>query len=257
MMKRRSVFLIGFVCVIGLLVILGYALSLHCWIPWMLGKTNVDFSLPIENGYFVVRANAATCCIWKRGKEPVPPNIVGIAIHGPIAIGRTVKSPTVDSIEGYFILEMKTGRSYCGLKWREWKDLLKDKYDITYLVLRLPSDMYQEWKKSVGAHEVHREIKTRQILEHTDILIFLAKQSTNEQRVPTELPDLVDWLAKDSSSLQDGLGVDVKGRTIRDAWGNPIVLVIEEGTLVALGSMGRNEKWDGSSVDDIVVRIGD
>jgi len=42
-----------------------------------------------------------------------------------------------------------------------------------------------------------------------------------------------------------------------DPWGEPLVLVVEEGRLVALASKGQDRKWDSGKEDDIILHLSE
>jgi len=81
--------------------------------------------------------------------------------------------------------------------------------------------------------------------------ICLAEHNT-EEPPPLKLPELVDWLAKHAA---EGPYIDYKRKTIRDVWGNPVVVVSESGKLTGLGSAGPDGNWQNGAGDDIVVTL--
>jgi len=81
-----------------------------------------------------------------------------------------------------------------------------------------------------------------------------------EQDSPTEPPlspsELVDWFAANYPEAgPEERYIDFHKKIIRDAWGNPIVLLAEDGKLAALASRGVNQKWESGKGDDITVTL--
>ena len=68
---------------------------------------------------------------------------------------------------------------------------------------------------------------------------------------PTSLPSLVGWLQKGG-----GAASLVHNGTIRDGWGNDIVLLVTPaGKLWAVGSAGSDKTWEGGRGDDLVFSL--
>ena len=74
---------------------------------------------------------------------------------------------------------------------------------------------------------------------------------------PTSMPDLVKWLCESDvvrsrpGELEEDTGM------IYDRWGEPVVLVVEGGRLVGLGSAGADRTWRNGKGDDIVFKVED
>jgi hypothetical protein len=78
-------------------------------------------------------------------------------------------------------------------------------------------------------------------------------EETSKQPAPVTMPEFVDWLGACTKQLD----VDYEGRTIRDYWGRPAVLIVRDGKLDALGSAGPNGRWEEGKGDDILARVED
>ena len=154
---KRTLIIIA-ICVIGL-PLLFFMLMLLLWMPWMLGQTNQDFNLPLGNGYYLSRTNAATCDISKNPSTDadacVPPNIFEAEFHGPIVIGQAYMTPhsSLKSVAGYFVVDIENEVSCYGLKKAEWMKLLSEKYGINNYDLRLPHEAYRDWKNKEIDHK--------------------------------------------------------------------------------------------------------
>ena len=98
----------------------------------------------------------------------------------------------------------------------------------------------------------HARARSRNILVSVCKIIWVAETETNSPP-PTGLQELVQWL--EQHSYKDEPYVDYAGRTIRDTWGNPIVLLSQDGKLAAVGSAGPNRVWEGGKGDDILVKL--
>ncbi len=102
--------------------------------------------------------------------------------------------------------------------------------------------------------DAYAEFKALETLQRTCVLVYIAEVvNPDGERAPTELSELVAWLGRwivHSEFLRPP--IDVEAQTIRDPWGNPIVLIVEGGELTAVGSKGHNEVWEDGAGDDIV-----
>jgi len=86
------------------------------------------------------------------------------------------------------------------------------------------------------------------------MIIVLEKDSPTEP--PLSPSELVDWFAANYGEPgPEGRYLDYQKKIIRDAWRNPIVLLAEDGKLVALASRGVNQKWEHGKGDDITVTL--
>jgi hypothetical protein len=65
----------------------------------------------------------------------------------------------------------------------------------------------------------------------------------------------VGWLA--AGGMDSESYIDYEARSIRDVWGNELVLVSEGGELVGIGSCGPDGIWHSGSGDDIVEWLRD
>ena len=86
-------------------------------------------------------------------------------------------------------------------------------------------------------------------------VISTAEYGSGGERPPLIMPELFDWLDEHMglTKFNDIYEyIDVERRTILDNWGEPIILIVEDGKLVALGSKGPDRKWQGGSNDDVV-----
>jgi len=65
---------------------------------------------------------------------------------------------------------------------------------------------------------------------------------------------LVPWLEKHGGHWSM---IDSADKTIKDRWGNPIIVVSQDGKFVGVCSPGQNGVWEGGRGDDIFVRLED
>ena len=98
----------------------------------------------------------------------------------------------------------------------------------------------------------HARARSKTILVSICKLIWMAETETNSPP-PTGLQELVQWL--EPHSYKNEPYIDYAGRNIRDTWHNPIVLISQDGKLVAVGSAGPNRAWEGGKGDDILVKL--
>jgi len=112
----------------------------------------------------------------------------------------------------------------------------------------------KDWRTMDGKGERER-FETRNRLSFLCMTIFLVDDEPN---VPVTMPEFVDWLIE-FRSLEPGErnleGVDFQQKTIRDAWGNPLVILSESGRFVGLGSAGPNEIWENGKGDDMIALL--
>ena len=66
------------------------------------------------------------------------------------------------------------------------------------------------------------------------------------QKAPITMPELATWLGE-CASTDDFI----------DYWGRPVVLVVHEGRLVALGSKGADGKWENGEGDDVYIDLNE
>ena len=109
-----------------------------------------------------------------------------------------------------------------------------------------------------------RATRTRQRLHYICKMIPLAEAEAAEAKLedaskttpPITLKELVQWLEQNTLLWRaDRRIIDIKKKTIRDAWGREIILIAYDGKLAALGSKGPDGKWDAGKKDDIVVYL--
>lgn len=87
-----------------------------------------DYALQLPNGYELIRTNASTLMIWTpQGADRqcvVPPKITKVGGSGDVVFGYVQKDPAADAgyeqVEGFFILNTKSGEVSTGLAKGEW-----------------------------------------------------------------------------------------------------------------------------------------
>lgn len=100
----------------------------------------------------------------------------------------------------------------------------------------------------------HASTNSAIILHDVCILVALCQVKTQEPP-PTKLYELVEWLEK--YGLREEY-VDYENKTIRDVWGNDVIVVSKEGQFIGVGSAGRDGVWEGGTKgDDIVATLKD
>lgn len=72
---------------------------------------------------------------------------------------------------------------------------------------------------------------------------------------PATPKDLVEFLVKDDPGFASKPFVDSEKGRLLDGWKNDIVLVVENGHVVGLGSGGPNGIWEGGKNDDVVCKV--
>jgi hypothetical protein len=82
---------------------------------------------------------------------------------------------------------------------------------------------------------------------------IVLREANSAEPPPTSLAELVEWIASNVSKEEPYIDYDKK--SIRDAWRSEIVLVVEDGALVGVGSAGPNRTWENGRGDDIVVKL--
>jgi len=113
--------------------------GLLCFICLIAGcSKHPDYSVPLPNGYQLVRTNAPSIFIFRpysanglvvEDSCVVPPKIVMLNVSGDIVFGRTEKSPDADrwgpGPPGFFILDTKNHKVELGLDEQTWLSSLK------------------------------------------------------------------------------------------------------------------------------------
>ena len=107
--------------------------------------------------------------------------------------------------------------------------------------------------------DVHRRHQTELMLEGLGASTMDAVMNS-DQYAPVQRLSYVQWLfthdPRAQTSIQLGsLRFDAKRQVFLDAWGTPVLLIIESGVLVGFGSCGPNLRWDSGGGDDITVRL--
>jgi len=89
-------------------------------------------------------------------------------------------------------------------------------------------------------------------LQETCKTILLA-QSQSGGAPPIEAAELTRWLKQWTGANVEY--IEYGSGRILDAWGRNVILVVDAGSLTALGSLGEDGIWENGSGDDIVIRI--
>ena len=80
----------------------------------------------------------------------------------------------------------------------------------------------------------------------------------HEEPPPVKLPELVEWLVKHYAFDDHAIRyIDYQQKTIKDAWGNQIVVVSRADKFVGVGSPGPDGNWQDGAGDDIIVTLED
>ena len=72
---------------------------------------------------------------------------------------------------------------------------------------------------------------------------------------PTTAKELVHLLTEEDPKFAKEPFVDAEKGQLKDAWGNEIIMVFEEGRILKFVSGGPDGKWDGGKGDDMVAEI--
>ena len=100
--------------------------------------------------------------------------------------------------------------------------------------------------------EGHARAKSKTILVSICKLVYMAESNT-DQPPPTTLPSLVTWLEEHAS--KDEPYINYQQKTIKDTWGNVIVVVSQNDRFVGVGSPGPNRTWQNGTEDDLLVKL--
>ena len=100
--------------------------------------------------------------------------------------------------------------------------------------------------------ERKRIVYAANILRNMAKMVVLAEDSSGGH-APTSLPELVDWMALHVS--KEVAYIDYARKSVKDPWGNEVILVSRDGKLLAIGSAGPDRKWESGKGDDILVKI--
>ena len=96
----------------------------------------------------------------------------------------------------------------------------------------------------------HARARTKTTLFSVCKTIWVVESFT-EEPPPVKLPELIDWMEKHANFD------DYQPKTIKDVWGNQIVVVSRAGKFVGVGSSGPDGIWQDGTGDDILVTLED
>ncbi len=84
-----------------------------------------DYSIALTKDYSIVRRTAGNVALFNAtGMRIVGPQIDGYRVYSEAIVGLICQYPDSPSANGYFILDLKTGRVTEGLKQDDWVSLL-------------------------------------------------------------------------------------------------------------------------------------
>lgn len=95
-------------------------------------------------------------------------------------------------------------------------------------------------------------VKTKNILSSVCLLVQLGEDNAKEEP-PIKLPDLVIWIKNNVSD--DESYINYTDKTIKDTWGNKIVILSHDGKFIGVASAGPNGIWENNSGDDITLTM--
>jgi len=115
-----------------------------------------DYSVPLPNGYELVRTNAPSIFIFRpyrvegivvKNSAVVPPKITALGVFDDIVFGKTEDSPEADdwgpASPGFFILDTKNHKVQLGLDKGEWLESLQKEGVTEEPSLEKPSRNFQ------------------------------------------------------------------------------------------------------------------
>lgn len=111
--------------------------------------------------------------------------------------------------------------------------------------------MYGCQKKKENV-EGHMKANSLNRLRTVCVLILISKADSQESP-PATLKELIVWLEK--HGFKEESDIDYSNKTIKDAWGHEIILIIKDGKLIGVGSPGSNGIWEKGTIDDLVVTL--
>ncbi len=104
-------------------------------------------------------------------------------------------------------------------------------------------------------HNVGLE-KSNAVNNLRDICIFVnSVEYISKEPAPTSLTLLVTWLEK--KILVKESFIDYEGKTIKDIWGNTIIIMSQQDRFIGVGSAGPNGKWEGGQGDDLTYLLSE
>jgi hypothetical protein len=146
--RKRKYVLFAILSFSLIIMIIGIYLDSIALFLFMSGKG--DHSLPLNNGFVLHRFSAAEVFIGKGlDGHVIPPSIQEMDIVGSFVIGKTIKTMIAYSVDGYFLLDMRTGQRSYGLSIDEWEKKLNTRGIIDY-ELRFPGEAIDIWRQSSG-----------------------------------------------------------------------------------------------------------